>query len=252
MNSNQYTKENRNTIDRWVDDGWEWGKPVSHEEFLRAKGGVCSVLLTPNKPVPMEWLGDLKEKTILCLASGGGQQGPLLTAAGAVCTVMDLSPKMLEAERLVAQREGYAISIIEADMTDPFPFADSSFDIIFHPVSNVYIEDVHHVWRECFRVLKSGGILLSGLDNGINFAFNEEETELAFRLPFNPLKDPELLKVSRENDWGIEFSHPIEDQIGGQIKAGFILTDVFEDTNSFGPLHDHNVPAFFATRSVKP
>ena len=26
-----YQDINKETIDRWVEEGWEWGKPVSHE-----------------------------------------------------------------------------------------------------------------------------------------------------------------------------------------------------------------------------
>ena len=26
-----YTELNSKTIDRWIDEGWEWGIPVSHE-----------------------------------------------------------------------------------------------------------------------------------------------------------------------------------------------------------------------------
>ena len=28
---------NAETIDRWVDEGWEWGKPISHEAFGNQK-----------------------------------------------------------------------------------------------------------------------------------------------------------------------------------------------------------------------
>ena len=176
---------------------------------------------------------------------------PVFAAQGAHCTVLDFSEKQLESERMVAERENYSIDIVRADMAKPLPFADEQFDLIFHPVSNVYIEQVEPVWRECFRVLKPGGTLLAGLDNGIGFAFDDEERALRFRLPFNPLKDPALYKASMENDWGIEFSHDIGEQIGGQLRAGFTLLDVYEDTNGRGPLHEYGVPTYFATRAVK-
>ena len=54
-----YTDVNAETIDRWTAEGWEWGKPVDHETFLRAKDGDWTVRLTPTKPVPRDWLGDL-------------------------------------------------------------------------------------------------------------------------------------------------------------------------------------------------
>ena len=28
-----YTDINAETIDRWIDEGWEWGVPVTHEEY---------------------------------------------------------------------------------------------------------------------------------------------------------------------------------------------------------------------------
>ena len=158
--------------------------------------------------------------------------------------------RALASERMVAEREGYSIRMVRADMTQRLPFEDGEFDLIFHPVSNCYIEDVYPVWRECARVLKTGGILLAGLDNGINFLFDEDENKLCHSLPFNPLKDEALYRESMENDWGIQFSHSIEEQIGGQLKAGFMLTDVYDDTNGSGRLHELGAPAFWATRAV--
>ena len=136
-------------------------------------------------------------------------------------------------------------------MTNPLPFDDEVFDLIFHPVSNCYIEDVYHVWKECYRVLKKGGILLAGFDTGINYAFDEEEKTVIRKLPYNPLKDEQLYRESIENNLGIQFSHTIEEQIGGQLRAGFVLTDIYQDTNGTGRLHEFNIPTFYATRSIK-
>ncbi|ARP50818.1 MULTISPECIES: class I SAM-dependent methyltransferase [Caproicibacterium] len=246
-----YTKSNAAFVDRWVHDGWEWGQPISHEAFENAKAGKWSVQLTPMKMVPKSWFGNLKGKKVLGLASGGGQQMPIFTAAGAECTVLDYSSAQLQSERMVAQREHYVIQVIRADMSHPLPLPDDSFDLIFHPVSNCYIENILPLWKECFRVLKKGGILLAGFDNGINYVFNEEETDFACKLPFNPLKDKALYQTSVENDWGIQFSHTIEEEIGGQLQAGFTLTDIYEDINSEGRLHDFHVPTFYATKTVK-
>ena len=85
----QYQDINARVIDRWVEEGWEWGVPVSHEEFEQAKTGRWNMVLTPTKPVPHSWFGDLKGKKVLGLASGGGQQMPIFAALGAQCTVLD-------------------------------------------------------------------------------------------------------------------------------------------------------------------
>lgn len=248
----KYTDINAKVIDKWVEDGWEWGQPISHDAFERARNNDWQVVLTPTKPVPKQWFCDMKGADILGLASGGGQQMPIFAALGAKCTVLDYSEKQLQTEKEVADRENYEITLVKADMTEPLPFADESFDLIFHPVSNCYIEDVFPVWRECYRVLRKGGILLAGLDNGFNFLFDDEEKSVVHKLPFNALRDAQLYEESVKKDWGIQFSHTIEEQIGGQLQAGFVLTDIYEDTNGSGRLHEYNVPTFWATRAVKP
>lgn len=247
-----YQDINAETIDRWVSCGWTWGTPIDHETYVNALNGVWDVVLTPAKPVPHRWFGDMKGKKVLGLASGGGQQMPVFSALGAVCTILDYSEKQLESEKTVALREGYDINIVRADMTKPLPFEDGQFDLIFHPVSNCYVKEVLPIWKECFRILKKGGVLLSGLDNGINYMVNDNETMIINSLPFDPTVNPEHLRQLQSDESGIQFSHTIEEQLGGQLHAGFIITDLFEDTNGEGRLHEMNIPTFIAARAVKP
>ncbi len=176
---------------------------------------------------------------------------PVFAACGAECTVLDYSEKQLDSERAAAEREGYSIRIIRADMTQPLPFADEEFDLIFHPVSNCYIREVIPVWRECFRVLKPGGRLLSGVDLFINYVVDSEEKRIVNHLPFDPLKDEEQRKQLEKEDAGMQFSHTLEEQIKGQLDAGFTLLDLYEDTNGEGRLHELNIPSFLAMCSVK-
>ena len=70
--------------------------------------------------------------------------------------------------------------------------------------------------------------------------------------PFpDPTKDPGLMGQMLEADDGVQFSHTMEEQIGGQLEAGFRMTHLYEDTNGAGILHEHNIPCFLATRAVK-
>ena len=246
-----YQDVNAETIDRWVEEGWEWGIPISHEEYAKAVNGEWDVKLTPAKFVPHEWFGNLKGRKILGLASGGGQQMPIFAALGAECTVLDYSEKQLESERLVAQREGYDIRIIRADMTKGLPFENEEFDLIFHPVSNCYVRDVKPIWNECSRVLKTGGVLLSGVDHYINYIVDNEEKEIVNHLPFDPLANEDQRKQLEDADCGMQFSHTLEEQIGGQLEAGFTLLDLYEDTGTEGWFHELNIPSFLAMRSVK-
>lgn len=248
-----YQDVNRETMNRWVADGWEWGQPVSHEEYERVRrGGAPKLMLSPTKPVPAAWYPDLHGKSVLGLASGGGQQGPILTALGAHVTIIDYSDAQIQAERLVAKREGYTITTIQADVTKPLPLVDQSFDLIVHPVANVYFEKVLSVWQEAFRVLKPGGEIWSGLDNGLNFAVDDAGEQIINSLPFNPLRDPAQMAQLQADDSGVQFSHTIEEQIGGQLQVGFRLLDIFGDTDNAGRLAQMNIPTYWVTRSLKP
>jgi len=253
MDIKNYTEINSKIIDSRVEEGWEWGTPITHEDYEKAKNGEWKVFLTPTKYVPKNWFPELKNKKILGLACGGGQQMPIFAALGANCTVLDYSDKQLANERIVAEREKYDIEIVKADMSKKLPFMDEVFDIIFHPVSNIYVENVYHVWNECFRVLKSGGVLLSGLDNGLNYLIDDDEKLpliIKNKLPFNPLKNKEHYEILKKENSGIQFSHTMEEQIGGQLKAGFILKGIYEDYNNSGFLREY-VPTFIATLSTK-
>lgn len=247
----EYTDINAGVIDRWCREGWEWGQPLPREKYQAALQGDWNVLLTPTKPVPHAWFGTLRDKKLLGLASGGAQQMPVFAALGAVCTVLDYSEKQLQSEREYAAREGYAIDIVRADMTRPLPFADGSFDLIFHPVSNCYVREVEPIWRECARILKPGGRLLAGFDNGINFLVSEDEERIVHKMPFDPLSDPQLMEECLRDDLGVQFSHTYTEELGGLLRAGLRLCDLYEDTNGTGRLHEMNINTFMAVLCVK-
>lgn len=249
MPNQRYQDVNAATIDRWVAEGWEWGRPVDHQTYRRAAEGDWSLLLTPTKPVPRSWYPPLKGAQVLGLASGGGQQMPILTAAGARCTVLDYSPAQLEAERQVAAREGYGINIVRADMTEPLPFADASFDLVINPVSLCYVREVEPIWREVARVLRPGGVLLAGLDTGLNYVIDEAEQRIVHGLPFDPLANPALMAELEAEDDGVQFSHTLDELLGGLLRAGFAIDDLFEDVNGEGRLSELGIPTMLAVRA---
>lgn len=246
-----YQDINAQTIDRWVSEGWEWGMPVDHETFARATRGAWDVQLTPTKMVPKAWFGDLTSKDVLGLACGGGQQGPLFVAAGAHVTILDYAETQLTSERLVADREGYDVRLVRADMTKPLPFEDASFDIVFNPVSLCYIREVRPLWREVARILRPGGVLLTGFDTIINFLVDEDEERIAWPMPFDPLTQPETRAFLQKDDGGMQFSHDLSETLGGLLEAGLAIADLYEDTNGEGRLHEMHVPTYLAVRAVK-
>ncbi|MDQ0271291.1 class I SAM-dependent methyltransferase [Cytobacillus purgationiresistens] len=215
-------------------EGGEWSLPISHQDFVKGLDGQFDMYLTPYKPVPQNWFIPLDGTKVLGLASGGGQQCPVFAAQQADVTVFDYSNQQLELEKMVVEREGSAIEIIKGDMSKRLPFEDESFDMIFHPVSNGYVEDVEHVWKECHRILKKGGGLLAGFTNPALYLFGEGENRLTIvnKLPFKGHTDQSEEELVQTG--GIQLSHSLETQIGGQLKAGFQLQELYED-------HHHKV-----------
>jgi SAM-dependent methyltransferase len=266
---------NRLAWDRQVQQGNRWTVPVGPEVTAAARQGRWQIFLTPTRPVPRSWFPALAGCDVLCLASGGGQQGPILAAAGARVTVFDNSSQQLAQDRRVAERDGLEITTVEGDMRDLSAFPDGSFDLIVHPVSNVFVPDVRPVWREAYRVLRgpqsaaepwsalgeysSPGALLAGFDNPALYLFDSalwEQGRLEVRHPL-PYSDLESLSEAEKAQYlreglPFEFSHMLEDQIGGQIDAGFLLAGLYEDYSGEDddPLSRY-MPTFLATRAIK-
>ena len=253
---------NRMAWNKEVERGNQWTVPVSREAIAAAAQGQWEIILTPTKPVPREWFPDLKGCDVLCLASGGGQQGPILAAAGANVTVLDNSPRQLEQDRFVAERDSLAIATVEGDMADLATFPDQSFDLIVHPVSNVFVPDVRPVWAEAFRVLRHGGVLQAGFSNPAIYLFDYDLADstrilqVRYALPYSDLTSLSEEERERYIDKGfpLEFSHTLEDQIGGQLNVGFVITGFYED--SYGEEENDVVanymPTFIVTRAIKP
>lgn len=248
---------NREAWNKYVDEGEsEWTKPVSPEVIARARQGDFPILLTEKVPVPRDWFPPLEGLDILCLASGGGQQGPVLAAAGGNVTVFDNSPRQLDQDRIVAQREGLELRLVEGDMRDLSAFKDESFDFIFHPVSNLFIHEVRPVWQEAFRVLRHGGTLLAGFVNPVFYIFDYEKAEQGvldarFKLPYADSDHPEIARKLIEAGDALEHSHSLSDQLGGQMDAGFHMVGLYEDYHGTSVVSDFT-PTYIATRALKP
>ncbi|MCC7365713.1 MAG: class I SAM-dependent methyltransferase [Dehalococcoidia bacterium] len=252
---------NRAAWDAQVEGGNEWTQPVGPGVIARAREGDWSVVLIGYQPVPRDWFpAELRGADVLALASGGGQQGPVLAAAGANVTVFDNSPRQLARDTEVAEREGLVLRTVLGDMRDLSAFADASFDLVFNPVSNLFCPELAPVWRECYRVLRPGGALLCGFMNPDLYIFDAEAMdargELIVRhpLPYSDLEALGLEEVQRR--WGpaapVEYSHTLGEQIGGQLAAGFVITAFDETPHHSLEATAKYMPGYFATRAVKP
>jgi SAM-dependent methyltransferase len=256
-----HLNHNRRAWNRESAVGSVWSTPVDATTIAKARIGDWRVILTPRKPVPCEWFGDLRGKRVLCLASGGGQQAPIFAAAGAHVVSFDLSDEQLAKDRMVAEREGLAIRCVQGDMADLSGLAAESFDLVFHPASNVFVPDVVPVWRETYRVLRPAGEMLAGFMNPAVFLFDHDESEASgelkvkYRLPYADVVSlsPADLERKLASVEPLEFSHSLDSQIGGQIAAGFVITGFYEDhwlDDTW--LFSRFSSVCMATRAVKP
>jgi len=250
-----YIKKNSDVWNKNVKNENIWTVPVSEEIIKNARNGKWDVVLTPKKPVPKSWFpDDFTGKKVLLVAGGGGQQGPILAAAGADVTVFDNSRKQLEQDELVAERENLVIRTVQGNMQDLSVFPDESFDFIMQ-FAGVFVDSILPVWKETYRVLKKGGSMIAGHNNPVEFIFDlkkMEKGELVVRhkIPYSDIKDlsgDEFEKITAD---GVCFGHSLHDLIQGQIDAGFLITGFYED-NGGGYVLDEYIDTFFATKANK-
>lgn len=180
------------------------------------------------------WLGgNIRGKRLLCLAAGGGRQGPIYAAAGALVSVLDISPAMLEQDREVARLRKLTVQTFEGSMDNLSMFADSSFDIVIHPVSTCYVPDIRKVYSEVARVTRPGGVYISQhkqptslqttLKPGADGAYRIK-TSYYHNTVLPAESQPNLIRESGTQ----EYLHRWELLLGAMCRSGFQIEDLTE------------------------
>jgi SAM-dependent methyltransferase len=168
------------------------------------------------------WLGgDVKGKRLLCLA------------AGALVTVVDLSPRMLELDRMMAAKRGLKVNLVEASMDDLSALPGAHFEIVLQPVSTCYVPDIEKVYREVARVMVAGGVYVSQHKQPVSLQVDLAPTPRGYVIsepyhrtgPLPPVVDPDL---GHREAGTVEFLHRLEPMLGGLCRAGFVIEDVME------------------------
>jgi len=253
-------EHNRQAWDEESIEGSEWCTPVGKDVIEKARRGLIELKLTPNRYLPASWLENISGKEVLCLGSGGGQQAPILAAAGANVVSFDISREQLQKDLFVGNRDGLKLATIRGGMNDLSQFNDDTFDLIVNAVSNIFVPDVRAVWKECYRMLKTGGELWAAFMNPSFFLFDHKiaaekgEIKVEYKLPYSDLTslDKEKLQNILNDRVPVIFGHTLEEQLGGQTEAGFSITGLLEDdwSDEATPLNKYSTTTI-VTRASK-
>ncbi len=217
---------NRQAWNRLARQGHRFSRPPSEAEFRDPLGTVDG----PG------WLeGDIRRKRLLCLAAGGGRQGPLYAAAGATVTVVDISEHQLELDRQVAQDRTLQLQTVQTSMDDLSMFATAEFDIVIHPVSTCYVPDLSGVYAEISRVVRPGGLYLSQhkTPNSLQLGADLQGGQYVLAQPYyleGPLPPAHHSRIREEGTQ--EYVHRWESLLGQMCRSGFVLEDLIEPFHS--------------------
>lgn len=253
-----YVEQNAKAWDWEVGRNNIWTDGCTQEQIDKARRGELEMVLSPFKKVPASWVADIAGKKVLALASGGGQQAILLALAGAQVTVFDVSKKQLAQDASYAEKLNLDIQLVRGDMRDLSCFEDASFDLIYNPTSSCFIDDVKAMYRHCYRILRTKGYFLTSITNPVLYMFDEKRAlknklRVKYTLPYsdlNSLSAKQLEKRMKNHDT-VEFSHTLEDLLGGVTDCGFHITDLYTDTAGCMMMDSYVHDCYLALRACK-
>jgi len=239
---------------------------MNHNEILHhnrraydtmAKGNhpLCRVATDAELADPMSiidssgWLGpSIAQQRVLCLAAGGGRHSAFYAAAGAIVTVLDISPEMLDLDRQVARERNYDIRMVEASMDDLTIFDANEFDLVVQPVSSCYLPNVRIIYEQVARVLKHNGIYISQHKSPISLQASAETIghsgssssgchygikHTYYRdSPIPPTSSRSATAARLRETGSIEYLHRYEQLIGGLCRSGFVIEDLVEPVHA--------------------
>lgn len=128
-------------------------RPVRSERYLNPRA---------DTPFPLEYafhlLGDVKDKLVLDLGCGSGEEVIPLLRRGARVIGIDLSPELIEVAKQRLRVEGLDAEVRVGSAYET-GLADSSADVIFC-MSLIHHLDISKARGEMLRILRPGGVII--------------------------------------------------------------------------------------------
>ena len=214
-------EHNRRAWDAMVKGKQRFARPARDADFQS----------TLKELDPCGWLGDVRGKKLLCLAAGGGRQGPIYAAAGAIVTVVDISAAQLELDREVASERKLDLRTVQTSMDDLSMLQSAEFDLVIQPVSTCYVDDIRPTYLEVARVTRPDGVYVSQHKQPASLQADVKSSLNGFELiePYyrkGPL--PPVVGSLHREEGTLEFLHRWEELIGCMCRSGFVIEDLTE------------------------
>jgi SAM-dependent methyltransferase len=188
-----------------------------------------------ERPATLSLLPNVQGLQVLDAGCGPGLYVEWLLKHGAQVVACDVTPKMLE---IVQRRINHAlpkalheqVEIRQADLTYPLTFAsDAAFDLVLCPLVLDYIADWQPVFKEFFRVLRSGGLLVFSCGHPTGDFLYTQRKQLSPGNYFN------IEKIVMEwRGFGepfpliTSFRRPLQAILNPLAQAGFVLDQILE------------------------
>lgn len=117
-----------------------------------------------ERPAMLRLAGDVRRHRILDAGCGSGPLAKALRERGATVTGFDSSEAMIG---LARKRLGVGAELLVADLGQPLPFDEDSFDDVVASLVFHYLEDWVGPLREIRRILRPGGRLIVSVNHPI-------------------------------------------------------------------------------------
>lgn len=108
----------------------------------------------------MQLLGNVKDKDVLEIGCGGGQNAIVLAKWGARSVGLDISEKQIGHARKLARKEEVKVPFHVGNMEDLGIFKAESFDIALSSFAIEYADHLPTTFQEVFRVLRKTGLFV--------------------------------------------------------------------------------------------